>query len=66
MSDEQQAPQRIWLQWYGWSEENTWCVDKINDEDVEYIRADAVDELEANHEELQRLHETSYMQGVAD
>jgi len=42
-------PERIWLQWYGEGtpeeggppcidEEITWCVDKIWDHDIEYIR----------------------------
>lgn len=42
------APERIWLQrpcrdpeneWFG---EVTWCGDKINDDDTEYVRADEV------------------------
>lgn len=36
-----EAPERIWLQWVEpHCDDNTWCVDKINDDDAEYIRAD--------------------------
>ena len=38
------APNRIWLQ--SWSDdpgvETTWCADRINDDDVEYVRVDIV------------------------
>jgi hypothetical protein len=41
-----EPPDRIWLQRDdGPDFEWTWCSDKINDEDVEYIRADRVAEL---------------------
>ena len=38
---ERQAPKRIWLQWPGseFDERATWCSDKVNDDDVEYMRA---------------------------
>jgi hypothetical protein len=39
MSD---APERIWLQWEEDFGESTWCQDPINDEDVEYVRADLI------------------------
>ena len=70
-------PERIYLQWYDDDDgtleslnETTWCVDKINADDVEYMLADLVDgmkegvairiaELEANltaaEAELDRL-----------
>ncbi len=35
------APARIYLQYYaGCPDEKTWCEDKINSNDVEYVRAD--------------------------
>jgi hypothetical protein len=48
MSDKGKVFDRIWLQtcgnsmseWYG---EITWCQDKVNDDDVEYFRADIVE-----------------------
>lgn len=37
-------PKRIWLQYtgdsYDYHEGVTWCVDKINDDDVEYVRVE--------------------------
>lgn len=36
-----EAPEKIWLQWEGeYHEETTWCVDQIEEDDVEYIRLD--------------------------
>ena len=42
--------ERIWLQWeehgfYGSGEVITWCENKINDSDIEYIRKDIYDKL---------------------
>ncbi len=42
---EMKPPERIWLQFYDEfdgeeSEDITWCVDHINETDVEYVRAD--------------------------
>ena len=59
---------QIWLQWFGpdypehaeryFNDDVTWCEDKINEEDIRYIRADVAEkriaELEA---ELARLRE---------
>ena len=46
------APDKIYLQvdpddegTCGWIDEITWCQDKINDNDVEYVRADLVKEV---------------------
>lgn len=39
---EQQAPEVIYLQ-YAPDGETTWCEDKINKDDVRYVRADLVD-----------------------
>ena len=44
------SPKIIWLQWeehdfYNDGEVITWCKDKINDSDVEYIRKDVYDKL---------------------
>ena len=52
------APEIIYLQWRGgeYEEDNTWCWDQINDDDIEYIRADRViqirDALEAMYTEF--------------
>jgi hypothetical protein len=47
MSD---APREIWLQWLGEyadapnnMDEVTWCRDKINNSDIQYIRVDMVE-----------------------
>ena len=65
------APKTIWLQWYGDAdpdeagepdhEDVTWCEDKINDSDVEYVSADAlataeerIKELEAERKRLEK------------
>ena len=45
------APERIWLQidpeaeQFDWWDAQTWCSDQINDTDLEYVRADAVESL---------------------
>lgn len=33
-----EPPRRIWLQWNEDEAQVTWCSDKINDDDVEYVR----------------------------
>ena len=42
------SPEKIWLQ--NWtsdpSVETTWCVDKINDDDIEYVLASQVENLQ--------------------
>jgi hypothetical protein len=48
------APERIWLQWEDHAGESTWCQEPINDEDVEYVRADL---LEAQAAQLQEARE---------
>ena len=57
-------PERIWLQVYGDEDpelglppddwETTWCEDKINDSDVEYVLASKFEELEAKFAEIRR------------
>ena len=38
------GPDRIYLQWQReYHEETTWCVDQIDDDDIEYIRVDIAD-----------------------
>jgi hypothetical protein len=50
------APITIYLQWYDDDEPGgegiTWCVDKIEDEDVEYIRIDIYEALQRENAEL--------------
>jgi sRNA-binding protein len=53
--------ERIWLQNPNtdpeneWCGETTWCQDKINDSDVEYVRADVVESLRQQLAEQKRL-----------
>ena len=55
MTDYKQIPERIYLQVHEddvWAKdlhigETTWCVDKINDTDVEYVLASRLEECEA-------------------
>jgi hypothetical protein len=42
---ESEPPETIYLQWSGSPDETTWCTDRIEAEDVEYVRADLVAEL---------------------
>lgn len=42
MMTDKTMPDRIWLQDEGDWEDTTWCMDRINDGDVEYIRADLI------------------------
>jgi hypothetical protein len=42
------GPERIWLQWDLDEDpvnERTWCADKINDSDTEYVRAAEIERL---------------------
>jgi len=57
--------ERIWLQTeHEATGEMTWCEDKINDDDVEYVRADKVADLEKTIEicsnELLRLEKRDH------
>lgn len=57
MEDEMKAPERIWLQiGDGYYEEHgdemTWCEEQQEDSDIEYIRVDVIDRLEAEKAEL--------------
>lgn len=40
------AHEKIWLQKDDDAEEYTWCQDKINDNDIEYVRADVGGQVE--------------------
>ena len=50
----EQAPKKIYLQSYDSDcyDDNTWCVDQINDEDIEYILQSEYDKLRAENERL--------------
>ena len=37
-SSTKESPERIWLQWNTDPDEQSWCGDKINDDDVEYVK----------------------------
>ena len=58
MSD-QQAPKQIYLQAYDSDsyDDNTWCVDRINDEDIEYILQSEYDQLKAENDQLRAENE---------
>lgn len=49
--------ERIWLQLQSEDEfrEITWCEDKINHDDVEYVRADKVAQLKAENKEARKM-----------
>ncbi|MFC1996979.1 hypothetical protein ACFLXI_05150 [Chloroflexota bacterium] len=47
------APDKIWLQFEEWEFDcPTWCSDKINDSDNEYIRIDLYEALETENKRL--------------
>jgi Mg/Co/Ni transporter MgtE len=54
-----QPPKQIYLQAYDSDsyDDNTWCVDRINDEDIEYILQSEYDQLKAEIERLQKYKE---------
>lgn len=39
---EDAIPERIWLQWTGYEYGSSWCSERIDDGDPEYVRADLV------------------------
>ena len=60
LSNVPESHETIWLQWGdNGGDDDTWCANNVNDEDVPYIRADlvhslcdALDELRAENERL--------------
>ncbi len=50
----EQAPKQIYLQSYNSDcyDDNTWCVDQINEEDIEYILQSEYNKLRAENEKL--------------
>lgn len=65
MSD-QQAPKQIYLQAYESDsyDDNTWCQDKINDEDIEYILQSEYDQLKAENERLREALNNIFLTDV--
>jgi len=67
------APERIYLHWgesYPGStdpdaDDVTWCGDRVEPYDVEYVRADRIEALEAEAERL-RVESDNYRQAMAD
>ena len=68
------TPERIWLQWHGDADPDeagvpdpsdvTWCEDKINDSDTEYVRADlAVSWRDVADELPQEAQEVLFVRG---
>ena len=60
LSNVPESHETIWLQWGdNGGDDDTWCADNINDEDVPYIRADLVfalcDEVDRMRAEIERL-----------
>ena len=54
------SPERIWLQWDLDDDpvnEQTWCVDQINEGDAEYVRVDLLAGLIEQAREIERLRE---------
>jgi len=51
---EKQPPKQIYLQAYESNsyDDNTWCQNKINDEDIEYILQSEYDQLKAENDKL--------------
>lgn len=66
LSNVPESHETIWLQWGdNGGDDDTWCADNINDEDVPYIRADLVfalcdevDRMRAENKRLRRQVET--------
>ena len=44
-TDTEEPPNQIYLQWFSPMEEVTWCVDRIEDDDVKYVHAGIIKEL---------------------
>lgn len=63
---EKQPPKQIYLQAYDSEsyDDNTWCQDKITDDDIEYILQSEYDQLKAENERLQI--EKVYFEELAD
>jgi hypothetical protein len=59
---EKQPPKQIYLQAYDSDsyDDNTWCVDRINDEDIEYILQSEYDQLKSENEKLKEALEKIY------
>lgn len=58
--------ERLWLQWEGdGAGEVTWCQDAINEDDIEYVRADIAEtELTATREAIEAAG--AYLQALKD
>ena len=59
---EKQPPKQIYLQAYESDsyDVNTWCQDKITDEDIEYILQSEYDQLKSENEKLKEALEKIY------
>ena len=59
-----EAPEVIYLQWTGseYDEDNTWCSDEINDDDIEYIKKALAAEMRGELDKLtQELYDSKYI-----
>ena len=73
MSDLHNAPKAIWLQvdpegdgpgeWDTHSDA-TWCVDKINNNDIEYVRADLIEDIERQRDKLLTICQNVVDRGI--
>ena len=66
LSNVPESHETIWLQWGdNGGDDDTWCVDNINDDDVPYIRADLVFALCDEIERLTKAHDEALLAQVA-
>ena len=64
LSNVPESHETIWLQWGdNGGDDDTWCVDNINDDDVPYIRADLVFAL---CDEIERLDRATRQAAAPD
>lgn len=59
---EKQPPKQIYLQAYDGDsyDDNTWCQDKITDDDIEYILQSEYDQLKSENEKLREALKKIY------
>ena len=66
LSNVPESHETIWLQWGdNGGDDDTWCVDNINDDDVPYIRADLVFALCDEIERLTKARDEALLAQVA-
>lgn len=59
--------ERIWLQTLSEATgETTWCEDKINDDDIEYVRVDLFTKLEAENKALREAVKNTLLTEIGE